>query len=335
MSIIGAAKWTNSSALWPNLPVYATECALFYCINKYHNVVQNGNLIQKITPVESLRSPLSWQPTHTDQFTMLTPTRALSIEFDDYFSYVARSDLSLLSSETSHAFNISQEAVDGISSYFQQNFAIDTLTLPVNKDPGRYDFGLTLPVNEDSGSNDLGQLNGAYFTTGSEKSRPGVLQALFHSDDLSSTFTALATSMSNALRDSAEDIETDGIGKTQTGKRQVVAVLYTIQWPWIAIHGVVIAPGWVFLVTTIQINQRHGQGKEAFKSNSLAALSRGSIVYHAIGGTQSMSRMEQIAKNTQVCLFPKTPTGSQPEPNEFSPSYNFQGPGQDDDDVAL
>ncbi|KAF2971253.1 hypothetical protein GQX73_g2339 [Xylaria multiplex] len=306
MSIIRAANSTHSSVIWPDVPIHATECALFYCINKYHNVVQNGDLIQEITPVESLRSPLSWQPENDIGVAISDPTRASSIEFDDYYSYYTRSDLHLVSSETGHAFNISQNAVNGISSYFQQNFATDTTNFPLN--------------DSDSDIDDAGQLNGAYFTLGSELSIPGVLQVFFNSENLSSTFAGLATSMSNTLRDFADDIESDGIGKMQTGKTQVVAVLYTIQWPWITIHGVVIAAGWVFLVTTIRINQRYGQGREAFKSNALAVLSRGSIVYHTIGKTQSMSQMERIARNTEVCLFPKTPTGSQLEPGEFGPS---------------
>ncbi|KAI0438196.1 hypothetical protein F4803DRAFT_569855 [Xylaria telfairii] len=181
----------------------------------YHSTVKAGILSQNVVPVQASRSPQSWQPLSSDltQEKGLSQSELPSIEFDSS-SPIERSDLTLVSHATGHEFNLSQPAVAGISSFAQQTFAILDSFLTLNctscaYSPSRWD--------------------GAYGKTGSTFFRPSLLQILFNSDDVNSTFTALATSMSNTIKNSADDIKTNGIPKEQVGQKQSFAVISVLE----------------------------------------------------------------------------------------------------------
>ncbi|KAI0468784.1 hypothetical protein F4859DRAFT_524337 [Xylaria cf. heliscus] len=303
----------NSSASWPDVPIAATECALFYCINSYQSAVKAGILFQEVTPVQGTRSPRSWQPLRLYvNETGLIGSEDSSIEFSSQFSLFKRSDLALLSNATGHMFNISQSAVDSISFFFQQTFASDEMNLPLDTRP--------------NGTNNTALLNGFYVGSTGSTYQPSLIQILFRSSDLTSSFATLATSMTNALINSADNIETDGIPKEQVGQTQSFVIVYRIEWGWIALHAIVLAAAWLFFIITIRINQRSGQGKEAWKSNSLAVLGRGSMVNHILQeDTQSVGQMEQIAKHTKVCLFHSRPPNSDSE-MESNPLHTHISP---------
>ncbi|KAI7776816.1 hypothetical protein LA080_004410 [Diaporthe eres] len=202
---------TNSSEVWPNLLLSAMECALFYCANNYETTVSNGALRETSRQVADFtREETSWQPNVYDPGS-LRPLMN-SIAFQDNISIV-RTDLLLLSPVTGNRFNISQAAVDSISHYYQSTFASELYF-------SRY---------SDS------KFNGYYKNSSQIQFKPVTIQALFSSKDLDATFTALAVSMSNAIRTGADEVF-DGLSISVTGLKGDTITCYRIVWPWISLY---------------------------------------------------------------------------------------------------
>lgn len=281
----------NASAVWPNLPVSATECALHYCINRYTPTVVNGTLqVETETVSDATRETASWQPegSNTD---VLNDTMRASIAFSSYYSVIQRTDLALTSPATGEQFNLSQNAVDSISAHFQTNFATpDSRTEAMNiTDDGEHP----------------GRLNGYYMNSSNVQYTPGVMQALFAADDLNATFASLAASMSNAMRAGA-----DTASSIVHGEKGTETTFYEIAWPWIALPGTLVVAGLVFLALTIHANSRlpeDSAAAHAWKSSSLAVMSRGTAVGEVLGGDlQSVKQMERRSQSMRVTLFGKT-----------------------------
>lgn len=293
MSMIRVSPDQNdTSTVWPDLPITATECALSYCVNSYNHEVRNGVVYQQVEPVkEAFRSPESWQPTNSFFGIDLSPEQISSVEFDSYYSLINRTDLSMTSPVSGYTYNISQVAVDSISSYFKGHFAGPTQNFSVS--------------NEDEKVKGL--LNGFYIVTISEQYSPSVTQSLYASKDLSSTFEALAMSMSNALRSGADDVF-EGRGKQVTGSKEVRSIVYDIQWPWISLHLLLVFMAWFFVVVTIQQNHRNGQEGYAWKSSTLAVMSQGWKLQGLLEGLTTTKEMEQVARSTNMSLLERHET---------------------------
>ncbi|KAI3341998.1 hypothetical protein F4824DRAFT_271003 [Ustulina deusta] len=279
----------NSSAAWPALPISATECALMYCVNSYKDMVINGSFLQTASPVSNAhRVPKSCQPYKEGWEGDLDPHIFSSIEFSPYYSEIFRSDLSLLSGITGCAYNISQAAVDSISSFIR-----NTLSTRLYK----FDDEVI-----------SGRLNGFYIDVGGFQYAPSVLQQFQSSNDLNSTFTTLAASMSNAMRSTADE-SVNGISRDLQGQKSVTIVIYSIQWPWIALHVLLVAVTPIFLVVTLGSKSSPERHAQAWKSSSLAVMTRGPAVLDILEGAQTVNEMKQRAKNTRVTLLAKIQAG--------------------------
>ncbi|KAI0440957.1 hypothetical protein F4803DRAFT_525272 [Xylaria telfairii] len=259
---------TNSTAAWPNLPLSATECALYFCVKRYEAIVAKGTL--QMTD-EIVSDAFRQQDFGNDPGT-----------FDLQFLYYHGTDVTLLSPTSGNTFNISRGAVNGLTSNFQKTFASTLSHYPL----------------------DDGRVNGYYVDLEEAKFEPNIIQALFSREDLNGTFTALAASMSNAIRRGADE-SSDGVSSTVTGKRGTVVTFYKIVWPWITLHVLVTVTGLAFLVITILENQKHGQSTPAWRSSSLATLSRGTLVRDILTGTESVKQMKKTANVTRVMLLEK------------------------------
>lgn len=305
-----SADSTNASAAWPDLPRSAMECAISYCVNNLEMEVVNGTLQENVQQASDVtRTSDSWQPVgdHTD---VLNATMVESIEFNGYFSIVPRTDLSLRSAATGGRFNVSQAAVDSISSYIRGTLA-STLR------------ELNITTRADEGRDLAGRLNGYYMMTENEQYSPSAMQVLFSSggDDpdggLRATFAALAASMSNAVRTGADDNFGGAAASARvSGKRGELTTFYRIVWPWIALQCVVVAAGMVFLVVTVLENRREA-GREVpvvpvWKSSSLAVMSRGLVVAGILDGALGVQQMRERARAARVSLFEKADADSYP-----------------------
>ncbi|KAI1817265.1 hypothetical protein GGS20DRAFT_592171 [Poronia punctata] len=270
---------------WPNVPITATECAIFYCLKRYEPIARDGVFVERASPVENVtRLPDSWWPLDATDAEALTQRRLSSLEFDNYFSAIDRSDLTLASPTSGNTFNVSQAAVDSISSFFKKTLAG------------------TLKTFNDTKYNTAGKLNGWYIKgpSGIEQYQPSWSQLLYYSKNLVQDFTSLAASMSNALRRGADD-EFKGKTREFKGRKEVVTVLYRVEWPWIIVHGLSVTVGTLFIALTIW---RNG-GTQAWGSSSLATMSRGGLVevQDVLSGAQTLEEMEARAKTRRVVLL--------------------------------
>ncbi|KAL1635493.1 hypothetical protein SLS58_010189 [Diplodia intermedia] len=271
----------NATAAWPHMPVRATECALYYCVNAYETRVRNGSLAERASVVDgATRAADSWQtvdfPAAWDAY---NDTMVASIDFDPYFSGARRSDL-VLQAPNGERFNVSQNAVAGISAYFKTAFQAELQA-----------------YNETNGTVD-GQINGWYMNSTTIQYQPSAIQPFWKSDDLDETFETLATSMTNALRADADV----GDAAQVLGQSGRLVTYYSVQWPWIALNCVVVVMGAVFLVLTMR---RCGDSAPVWKSSTLAAMSRGGHVKHLLERATSLGEMEKFAKGEKVVLFGK------------------------------
>lgn len=284
---------TNTSAAWPSLPLSAMECTLFYCVKEYETTVTDGSLREISKHVmDATRVKTSWRPEATYATNLMNELQINSIAFHKYFSAFSRTDLVLSSPGTGSRFNISKVAVDSISSYFQSNFASKLYTLNITDPPSA-----------------TGKLNGYYVNATQTQYKPGVMQALLSSRDLNATFTALAASMSNAIRTGADE-SSDSVPDIVTGLKGDVKTFYKIVWPWIILHCIIVSVGVAFLFVTIRENQRHGQVAPLWRSSSLAIASRGEAVTDVVSGMQTLEEMWKKARVSQVTLFGKNETAS-------------------------
>lgn len=172
---------TEASKVWPDLPLEALECGLYYCVKTFNSSVRNSTLFEEeIVRSDLTRAPDSWFPVGDiwgDELIKALDQGGkarevlLSIEFSDKWSIIGRTDLVL-----GQDYQLSQKAVDGISSFFQNRFTLD--------------------LNQSV----VGSLNGFYIRTSQRQIQPSTMQAFYDSRDLPKTFKSLARSMSNAIR---------------------------------------------------------------------------------------------------------------------------------------
>jgi hypothetical protein len=267
---------TNQNATWPSTPVEALECALYYCVESFASNVTNGQIYERSTEITAKRLPGSFTiPDLPHPSQGFTETQLSGMEFDNVTSAYSRTDLSLGTD-----FNVSDNAVNSISSFFQSQFK--TVDYVVN--------------NTDDGGQ-IGVANGFYIqaNTLTPQYEPSIMQELYTSPNLNNTFQAIARSMSNAIRAGA-----DGSTK-QTGSFGVQVVRYRIEWGWIALHAVVVLCGTTFLLMTAWETRR--SKAPVWKSNSLAVFRAGGLNKALLENANDLEAMEAVANTAHVNLF--------------------------------
>lgn len=285
---------------WPYLPLTAMECTLFYCVNSYKFETSNGNLtVASEQIMDARRAENSWKVIDSVE-KVLDESELESIAFQSPLSEVfSRTDLMLVSPASGNRFNISQIAIDSISYYYQSTFS-----------SGLCDFNIS--------DSKKGWLNGYYMNNTDIQYEPSIMQALFASQDLNATFTALAASMSNAIRTGADETF-DGILQVVTGSKGDLTTFYRVVWPWISLHCFIVVTGVVFLLLTIRENKKHGWSVPMWKSSSLAVLNRGQKVAGILSGMQTVEQMKAMSKASQVVLLDKMEDNSSLEHLAFDP----------------
>ncbi|KAH8646740.1 hypothetical protein BX600DRAFT_518771 [Xylariales sp. PMI_506] len=281
MSIFKVHPATSATARWPDLPLEATECGLYYCVNRYTPTVQKGVLLENTMRVTSAtRNDESWQaidPQDDSRWLNYSDAQRSSIAYNVTLSAVRRSDLQLTTPASGAtplaAYNISQSAVDSISSYLNSTFSgqLHVFTGDADMIPGR--------------------LNGFYMNDSQVQYSPSIIQSLWTSSNITDSFNALAVSMSNAIRAGAD------YNTVATGSTGIVTTFYMVQWGWIALHVVVVFAGAAFLIVTMW--QSAGV-VPVLKSNSLATMGSGAQIGSLLNWTTDTKEMERRAKNEIV-----------------------------------
>jgi hypothetical protein len=279
---------TTASKGWPDVPVEAMECGLFYCVNQYTSSVKNGTLYETEVPVQdATRNPDSWKliqysyPNLDGVF--IDNQRTDSLEFNSSTSSWYRTDLML-----GDGFYLSWAAVNSLSSQFQSQF---TSPKPINasEHPNFTSAPDYMPINGYYKNLPNSLHDGKVYS-------PSVMQILYKSPNLNDTFRRLARGLSNAIRAGADNTT------VQTGASGVMTAHYRIQWPWITLH-VIVAVGAIALLIATMIESRTARAP-VWKSSALAmmSLSLTREIGDVLADAQSMKDMKGRAAQHFVHL---------------------------------
>lgn len=284
----------DPGVLWPNSPVTAAECGLWYCVKNYSSTVKDSNLIELSSPAPSTRLRNSWQFVPSDGADSSGSQAPDTLTVDNNpFSYKMLTDLQL-----GAGFNVSQAAIYGISNLMETTFT-ENLGSDMPFESNDYD-GSESSYNVGNGGNAV--------VTNSDKLNyhPPVMQNLHQSQDLNATFATLAKSMTNCIRENSDD-NVVAIGKVGT-----VHPVIQVRWEFLILPFILILANAIFLAMVIYYT--HMSGLAVLCSGALATLGLGESIGSDIFNFNKVrlrSRMEEAAKYQQVRLI-SSPTEKNP-----------------------
>ncbi|KAJ4172712.1 hypothetical protein NW754_002915 [Fusarium falciforme] len=251
---------------WPNIPMKAEECSLYYCIKMVDSEVQGNQLFENITEADDLK---------------LTGPGNLSTE----------------------PMSVSSDTVMALSHHMQDLLLGNwTNTTEIRKS-----------IQEKLGKGAVGFNGVSHGPNGKEltvEAEPPGIEGLWTwtSTNITRRFDALATSMTNEMRrnpnprlDNVEGQDQDRYeGKLSfEGNIGTEKVLYDIQWPWVALHGVMLICVLILLIITAK-SAGDPDLTPLARNSTLATIRQG----HRIGGVledaDTMESMEKAARRSYV-----------------------------------
>jgi hypothetical protein len=298
---------------WPDTPVRATECALYYCVKSMEprveaHVVNDG--AKEVQGMKRLQS--SWGVVGGKNDSVAPeniPKHPDSLEFDNKTSFLTREPLALYSPDENpprRMYNITSNGVFSISALFQ-----DLLREEWDAN------GTTLKLVREEYAPDAAVMFNGWAEM--EGMRPQRLGGLWErpSTNVAARFENLAASMTNEFRNidmllnrpnywEGEYFSTTR-GEVAEGRVGVQTTLYRIEWYWILLHGMILLGGVAFCTATWALSAAtgpSGEGIPAWKNHSLAAVSQGThlAVADIIGGAVTTKEMEKTAQGGAVSL---------------------------------
>lgn len=317
---------TSQSAMrWPDTPLKATECGLYYCVKRIESRFENNLMWENITEATDFSmTPESWKPAKGDgKYGSLEdlmpgipeaylPDGDLPTDmiYDRYTSCISRNLLSFENptKESGRTYSVRRETVMAISEYIQSNwYEIDEMMSNETFDAARNISG------------PYGYLNGyAVFEEG-ERVDPSdlattssLLDTLWrntsNSGGFEETIATLATSMTNEMRINKHPLEKMSEplrNNTVTGTIHIQAPTYSASWGWIAFHSVVLVSGVIFCLLTIRLSSLQLDSLDTvpiWKSSSLPVLHRGTLAQNVLGGTFTLKEMEDKSKKQDLLI---------------------------------
>ncbi|KAF4998529.1 hypothetical protein FDECE_11770 [Fusarium decemcellulare] len=295
---------------WPNMPMQATECSLYYCIKQVDSEVQGNQLFENITEADGwIRDPDSWERQDTDEKLTKQNTppddEIHSLEFNLWYSAAYYSDLRLTQPNDSltDRVSVSADSVMALSHHMQKlllgNF---TNTTSIQKS-----------IAEKLGKGAVGFNGVSYGPEGEELAMdvdPEGIGGLWTwtSPNITRRFDALAISMTNEMRRNPNPLLDDVSGQDQDrhegklsfeGNIGTEKVLYHIQWPWVVVHAFMLACVIVLLIITAASSGDPDVTPLA-RSSTLATIRHGYRVGGVLENADTMERMEKTARRSYV-----------------------------------
>ncbi|CAG8232295.1 unnamed protein product [Penicillium nalgiovense] len=300
MSIIhlDMAKIKNSSKpdfeyKWPEIPLLATECAIYYCVKTIDSTMEGniirGNVSEATDAVrDSNYFLLSGSQDYMAPENMPPVNESAPLEFNELYAYAGRDDLVLHFPDNSSkpSYSVTANAVWALSQYMQTLFSIN-ITMGANMTTAMSDV---LPK-------DAVGYNGVIEN---KQSNPAAVDSVWNLDKLNiaDTFGTLAASMTNGMRGEYDGYTVDYVyGRTGTPTQ-----FYKTQWGWIALHGMVLIGGAAFAFMTMIGSASSSKAVPVWKNSPLATISGGSSAADVLKGAETVSEMEKKAREGRVVM---------------------------------
>lgn len=279
-SMIKVDAKPHNTKKWPDYNMIASECALYYCVKKYSAEIRNGTISEETSVIEDARRAAdSWQ-IQEPRLKSLNKNDADSIAYDIAGSGVKRSDLRLESDGSGLGWNISQDAINGVSSFVQKTFQV------------------CMNENCTKSIADVDPINGYYIASSAVQYDSSVAKVFFETTDFNGIFTNIAASMSTAIRNGDDD------STGQSGLVGTPTTVYAVDWRWIILHCVTEFGAVIFLISTIWITWRHKQpAVPAWKASELAVMSRGVGLGDKLKDVTTKNELEERARALSVVLI--------------------------------
>lgn len=299
--------------LWPETPVRATECALYYCVKSVEPRIESNIVQEAASEIEGAkRAPNSWQlSTGHNAAPENIPTDLESLEFHEKTSFIPREPLAIHfpDRENGPLYNISSDAVWSINGFFQDSLRdewdVDDEALELVKDEYLPDAAVMF--------NAWAEL---------ERIQPSNMASIWNRPrtNMSARFDAMATSMTNDIRSVGTPARRPNFfegeyfttveSEKMEGRIGMQITSYRIEWYWILLHGAMLLGGVVFCIMTTVLSSARNQSMAAghsvpvWKNHSLATVSQGThlAVADAIRGARTISDMEGKAKGTAITM---------------------------------
>ncbi|KAI0861110.1 hypothetical protein F4860DRAFT_524493 [Xylaria cubensis] len=227
---------------WDDIAVTATECALYFCAKAHRSSIKQGKLDEETIGTWSERDPNSYSPLGgSDRYNFTAFD-----EWNNYSLYTGSGDVPriplrlFIPTEAIDQFHLPSSVRDSFSLSYE---SVGSTVRFMNDDffPGK------ILVYTKFQTNDI---------------QPLVVEALYKSTNLSTTFDRVARSLSNWMRDISS--------VKQNGKTQEWLVRIRVKWPYIAAPLVEFIIGLAFCLFIIFETRR--LGLDPWKTDTIATL---------------------------------------------------------------
>lgn len=273
--------------VWPNVPVTATECALYFCVKEIQSQMVGNKLVENATEA-------SYQRVHSEEHSRLFGSDGIfsTLEFvanmteDKIQDHLSLNYTSADGSTTTN-YVVATNAYLPISHYLEQ-----TLSTPwANNTKVLERIRKLIPSLK-------GMFNGA--VVGHRGFTPNALAGIWNDFDvdLEANFESLAISMTNDLRQKGTIDALDGPSGLVQGRVRVPRTTYIIIWYWFFFHAAILSGSAIFCIATIVISR----DIPVWKSHSLATMSQGPAVIDFGPEAKTLEELEKRAKSLQVAL---------------------------------
>ncbi|KAF4992914.1 hypothetical protein FGRMN_6858 [Fusarium graminum] len=271
------ASWQEKKTVWEKTSISVQECALFFCVNEYEDVVSQGALSERVVS--------SWAEKTLDSYSS-------GWNISEYLEYtnhtldlggalVEVSDLQLRipdehfrrSNLPTQTFNITQTTIISLLNILNDGF-----------------WG----YNKDSGYTDLAPQNWIYPAIGWPDKPLGFVSGLAQSKDKLATIGNVAQSLTKWIR----DYDLDETPKTGSATNMIIII--RVQWYFFILPAIIVVAGLIFILLCTWEMQR--LRRPVLKDSILAALAfapdkglKEKLKQAALAG-----RLEALGKETMV-----------------------------------
>lgn len=272
-----------SKGEWPDTPVAAWECGLYFCVKEINKArMERNELFEAVTEAKD------WRRVHRQNEWTGSGGGFPTLEYNPNntgWGTTTYGQLEIKRSEAEQTYGLRRDAYQAISYFFNQTF---------RRTWGYGDADL-LGVAKKLDPNIEHMFNGAVI--GKLFLLPKRLDAIWNapsSVELEGKFDRIATSMTNVIRSQGSF----RAGRYTFGHTGVFEIAYSVVWPWFALHATIIGGSVLFCVTTMVMSR----SVPVWKSHSLATMSQGPTVIDFGPEAKSLVELENRAKSFQVSL---------------------------------